>query len=56
LFSKPRPELSQTLLVNAMIDPSDNINDVKKACKLIGILACSPSFQTEVILPAVLNS
>lgn len=56
LFGKPRPELSQALLLNSMIDPSENISDVKRACKLIGTLACSPSFQTEVILPAVLKS
>jgi uncharacterized protein (DUF1800 family) len=51
LFGVARPELSQVIFTGLKINPSDVIQDNKKACKLIGMLACAPSFQTEVVLP-----
>jgi uncharacterized protein (DUF1800 family) len=51
LFGISRPELSQVILTGLKINPSDVIQDNKRACKLIGMLACAPSFQTEVVLP-----
>jgi uncharacterized protein (DUF1800 family) len=51
LFKQARPELSQALLSSQNIRASQPANDVKKARKLIGLLACAPSFQTEVLLP-----
>ena len=55
LFDRPRPELSQALMIGLKINPNDNINDANRACKLVGLLACSPSFQTEAILPSFLS-
>jgi uncharacterized protein (DUF1800 family) len=52
LFKQARPELSQALLSSQNIRASETANDVKKARKLIGLLACAPSFQTEVLLPS----
>jgi hypothetical protein len=51
LFGIPRPELSQVILTGLKVNPNDVIQDNKRACKLIGMLACAPSFQTEVVLP-----
>ncbi len=51
LFGKPRPELSQQLAKFGNIKPNENMNDAKIVCKIIGVMACSPSFQTEVVLP-----
>jgi len=51
LFGFARPELSQVIFNGLKINPSDVIQDNKRACKLIGMLACAPSFQTEVVLP-----
>jgi uncharacterized protein (DUF1800 family) len=53
LFGKARPELSQAIMTSLKINPADSVLDTKQACKLIGMLACAPSFQTEVILPPV---
>jgi hypothetical protein len=52
LFGKNRPELIKAILAGFKISPQDVISDVKRACKLVGMLACAPSFQTEVILPS----
>jgi len=51
LFGIARPELSKVIFTGLKINPSDVIQDNKRACKLIGMLACAPSFQTEVVLP-----
>lgn len=51
LFNQARPELSNALLISQNIKPGDIATDLRRARRLIGLLACSPSFQTEVILP-----
>jgi uncharacterized protein (DUF1800 family) len=51
LFGISRPELSQVILNGLKINSNDIAKDNKRACKLVGMLACAPSFQTEVILP-----
>lgn len=51
LFNQARPELSNALLSSQNMKPSDVITDPRRARRLVGLLACSPSFQTEVILP-----
>lgn len=51
LFQKPRPEISNALLLSQNTKPGDIANDPRRARRLVGLLACSPSFQTEVILP-----
>lgn len=56
LFGMPRPDLSGAILSSLKINPSDNALDQKRACKLVGLLACAPSFQTEVALPNHLQS
>jgi hypothetical protein len=52
LFNQARPELSNALLISQNIKPNDVVTDPRRARRLIGLLACSPSFQTEVILPS----
>ena len=52
LFQKPRPEISNALLLSQNTKPSDIANDLRRARRLVGLLACSPSFQTESILPS----
>ena len=52
LFNQARPELSNALLISQNIKPNDIVTDPRRARRLIGLLACSPSFQTEVILPS----
>ena len=52
LFQKPRPEISNALLLSQNTKPSDIANDPRRARRLIGLLACSPSFQMESILPS----
>ena len=51
LFGEKRPDLSQALLRSQGITSSDRIGDVKIARRMVGYLACSPSFQTEAIEP-----
>ncbi|BDW10781.1 hypothetical protein PSHI8_08630 [Polynucleobacter sp. SHI8] len=51
LFGGFRPELSQVILSGLKINPADIVKDNKRACKLVGMLACAPSFQTEVVFP-----
>jgi len=51
LFGQARPELSSALLASQGIRSSMPITDIRQARRLVGLLACSPSFQTEVILP-----
>jgi len=51
LFGIPRPDLRGPLLASQNTNPNDQVNDLKRACRLIGLLACSPSFQTETVLP-----
>lgn len=52
LFQKPRPEISSALLLSQNTKPGDVANDPRRARRLVGLLACSPSFQTESILPS----
>jgi hypothetical protein len=52
LFKQERPELSNALLLSQNTKPSDVVTDVRRARRLVGLLACSPSFQTEVMLPS----
>jgi hypothetical protein len=51
LFGEPRPDLSEALLQSQGLTNSDLISDVKIARRMIGYLACAPSFQTEAIEP-----
>jgi uncharacterized protein (DUF1800 family) len=51
LFGEPRPELSQALIRSQGLTGSDRIGDIKVARRMVGYLACSPSFQTEAIEP-----
>jgi uncharacterized protein (DUF1800 family) len=52
LFKQERPELSNALLLSQNTKPSDVVTDPRRARRLVGLLACSPSFQTEVMLPS----
>lgn len=51
LFGSPRPELSAAILTALKLRPQDSTTDVKRARRLVGLLALSPSFQTEAVLP-----
>lgn len=51
LFGEPRPDLSEALLQSQGLTNSDLISDIKVARRMIGYLACAPSFQTEAIEP-----
>ena len=51
LFGQPRPELSQALLRSQNLTGSERLGDMKMARKMVGYLACAPSFQTEAIDP-----
>ena len=51
LFGQSRPELSLALLRSQRLNVNDRINDAKLARKLVGLLACAPTFQTEAIEP-----
>ena len=53
LFGESRPELSQALLMAQRINADERLTDPKRARYLVGLLACSPSFQTEVVLPSM---
>jgi hypothetical protein len=53
LFGESRPELSQALLMAQRLNADERVSDPKRARYLVGLLACSPSFQTEVILPSM---
>ena len=52
LFKQPRPELSSALLASQNTKGNETTNDARRARRLIGLLACAPSFQTESILPS----
>jgi uncharacterized protein (DUF1800 family) len=51
LFTDNRPDLSTALMDSQGLIPNDHISDPRVARKLIGYLACSPSFQTEAFEP-----
>jgi uncharacterized protein (DUF1800 family) len=51
LFSNERPDLRNQLFKFWKINPKDYATNTKGIAKLIGLLACTPSFQTEVVLP-----
>jgi uncharacterized protein (DUF1800 family) len=51
LFGATRPDLRGPLLASQNTNPNDVVTDSKRACRLVGLLACAPSFQTEVVLP-----
>jgi hypothetical protein len=51
LFGEPRPELSQALIRSQGLIGADRIGDIRVARRMVGYLACSPSFQTEAIEP-----
>jgi uncharacterized protein (DUF1800 family) len=51
LFGKSRSELTQALIRSQGLTGFERVGDIKTARKMIGYLACSPSFQTEEITP-----
>ena len=51
IFGKPRPELTQALIQSSQLNNNDRIRNEKMARRLVGYLACAPSFQTEAIEP-----
>lgn len=51
LFGQPRPELSQALLQSQRLNGGDRFKDARSARRLVGFLACAPTFQTEAIEP-----
>jgi hypothetical protein len=51
LFGHERPDLRNQLFKFWKINPSDKAINSRGINKLIGLLACSPSFQSEVVLP-----
>jgi len=53
LFGKSRPDLCQALLLSQGMRADSVVRDVKQARRLVGLLACAPSFQTEAIEPTV---
>ena len=53
LFGRARPDLSAALIESQHLPPHDAIQDMRRARRLVGLLACSPSFQTEVMLPTI---
>ena len=52
LFGMPRPDLRFALLQSQGLPESAPIQDARRARRLVGWLACAPSFQTQVVLPA----
>ena len=52
LFGTPRPDLSNALLLSQNMKPSDFVTDPNVARRLVGLLACAPSFQAGVALPS----
>ena len=52
LFGMPRPDLRFALLQSQGLTESAPIQDARRARRLLGWLACAPSFQTQVVLPA----
>jgi len=51
LFGSVRSEMTATLLTSQNTNPNDVVTDAKRACRLVGLMACAPSFQTQVGLP-----
>jgi uncharacterized protein (DUF1800 family) len=51
LFGKPRPDLSLPLLASQNTKPQEKTTDARRLRRLVGLLACSPSFQTEQVFP-----
>ena len=52
LFGKPRPDLRSALLESQGLTETAPLQDPRRARRLVGWLACAPSFQTQVVLPA----
>jgi uncharacterized protein (DUF1800 family) len=52
LFGKPRTDLRVALLRSQGLSESAPLPDARSARRLVGWLACAPSFQTQVMLPA----
>ena len=50
LFGSARSDLRAALLASQNTNPNDVALDIKRSCRLVGLLACAPSFQTEVVL------
>jgi uncharacterized protein (DUF1800 family) len=55
LFTENRLDLSTALIESQGLIANDHISDPRVARKLIGYLACSPSFQTEAFEPILLE-
>lgn len=55
-FGMPRPELSLPLLQAFNLSESNRVVELKLARRLIGLLACAPSFQTDVVFPDRFNA
>ena len=51
LFGSIRPEMSASLLSSQNTNPNEAVTDIKRACRLVGLMACAPSFQTQAALP-----
>ena len=52
LFGTPRPDLRSALLQSQGLTESAPIQEARRARRLVGWLACAPSVQTQVVLPA----
>jgi len=50
LFGAAQPEMAATILASQNTNPNDIASDPKRACRLVGLMACAPSFQTQVVL------
>jgi uncharacterized protein (DUF1800 family) len=51
IFGTARADLSKALLLSQGLNPDSVVVDVRQARRLVGLLACAPSFQTEAIEP-----
>ena len=51
LFGSVRPQMTVAILASQNTNPNEVVADAKRACRLVGLMACAPSFQTQVSLP-----
>ena len=51
LFGTARADLGKALLLSQGLNPDSVARDSKQARRLVGLLSCAPSFQTEAIEP-----
>jgi uncharacterized protein (DUF1800 family) len=51
LFGKERLDLRNQIFKFGKINPNEKANNPQVVRKMIGLLACTPTFQTEVVLP-----